>query len=146
MRMTKALFSLMILGLMAGCPSTGVGDPCVPEQIPSDGFDPQESYIEASSVQCRTRVCMVYRLDGDPSQSFEECIAAGGSPQACTIHPTDEDINARVFCSCRCDGAGGAPTCECGDGFTCTEILNQGGAGLRGSYCVPNGTVDMTGE
>ncbi len=63
---------LLVIGLLAfgpaavGCNAPGVGDPCTPENIPSDGFNGSEAYLETSSVQCRTRVCMVYQLQGDP--------------------------------------------------------------------------------
>ena len=43
-----------------------VGAPCLPEQVPETGFDDREAYIESSSVQCETRVCIVYHLKGDP--------------------------------------------------------------------------------
>lgn len=112
--------ALALFGLaMLGCPATsGVGDPCDPESVPGGGFDPNEVYLETSSVQCRTRVCMVYKIDGLPSDS-----------------QANED---RVYCSCRCDAPADSntPTCNCPNGFVCETILNQGGSGIQGGYCV----------
>ena len=145
MRITKALFLLTLPAILAGCPSTGVGDPCTPESTPMGGFQAAEAYLETSSVQCRTRVCMVYRLAGDPTQSKEDCLLEGLAPAVCDAFPARTELDERVFCTCRCDtGVPGddTPVCECGEGFECTEILEQGGVGIRGSYCVRNEALD----
>lgn len=130
----KALMPLALVAVAAGCNSTPIGDPCVPESIPPGGFDSREIYLETSSVQCRTRVCMVYQLDGDP-----ENICEGGGPAGCIEQDT---VNNQVFCSCRCSVTDGSqantPLCDCGDGFECIDdIVTTGGAGVRGGYCVP---------
>ena len=142
---SPAFLGFLAIGavMLSGCPATGVGDPCSPEAAPSGGFVSSEAYLETSSVQCRTRICMVYRLDGDPSQSFEDCINAGGSASDCADHPNQETLDERVFCTCRCAGGGDSntPVCECPEGFECTEILNQGGVGIRGSYCVNSAAI-----
>lgn len=118
---------LLVFSLVAavGCTGSPVGDPCVPESIPPGGFDNREVYLETSSVQCRTRVCMVYQLDGDPTE----------------LPPDDQDLD-QVFCSCRCSIAEGEqanqPLCACGAGFECIDdIVTTGGEGVRGGYCVP---------
>ena len=135
--------ALLVLG---GCRSTGVGDPCVPESVPADGFQPGEAYLETSSVQCRTRVCMVYQFGAasplDPSLSQEECLERGLAD--CSALPTEEQIDQRVYCPCRCsaDPDSNTPTCECGDGFTCQDdLLTLGGDGIRGGYCVRDETL-----
>jgi hypothetical protein len=75
-RSSKLLWAaaLTVLAFTAvGCkPGTGVGDPCDPESVPGGGFDRQEVYLETSSVQCRTRVCMVYEIAGLPDDSDRE--------------------------------------------------------------------------
>lgn len=138
-----AVASLVLLGaLLSGCPARGIGDPCVPEAIPGGGFDSREIYVETSSVQCRTRTCMVFRLDGNPTQVTEDGTCPSGSMDCVTR----ADINLpnsleRVFCSCRCSAAGGdsnTPLCDCTEGFHCVDVLNAGGVGVRGGYCVPN--------
>lgn len=151
MRITKALFLLALPLALTGCPSTGVGDPCTPESTPEGGFQASETYLETSSVQCRTRVCMVYKLNGDPTLTVQECIDGGQSSVVCTeLYPSEIERTQRVFCTCRCGTTGGAddgtPLCECGEGFVCSDdpslgsaagpILTQGGVGIRGSYCL----------
>ncbi|MEM7447833.1 MAG: hypothetical protein AAF355_06290 [Myxococcota bacterium] len=116
-----------------------MGDPCEPEAIPVDsagnrGFDSTEAYLETSSVQCRTRVCMVYRLNGLPFEpGSEEC---SDSNEACN---SAETIEQKVYCTCRCDTAEGVSgeTCSCPSGYRCVPVLDSEGAGggIRGSYC-----------
>ena len=118
---------------VAGCSSTGVGDPCVPEAVPEGGFLASETYLETSSVQCATRVCLVRGLDGDPNNLQEdEC------PQGEATCVPASDVDRSVYCSCRCaaPAASGLPTCGCPGGFTCEEVLETGGPGIVGSYCV----------
>ena len=119
--------------LGAACSGTGVGDACVPEQVPAGGFLATETYLETSSVQCATRVCLVRELDGDPNNLQEEDCPLG--EETCV---TEDEVSSSVYCSCRCGAPAGSslPTCECPGGFTCEEVLETGGDGLRGSYCV----------
>ena len=62
---TIAFLSLVV----TACANEGVGDPCIPEAVQCDsegrncGFQKTESYVEASSVQCRSRLCIVHKLD-----------------------------------------------------------------------------------
>lgn len=146
---TMRLLWLVGVGLLVGgCPSTGVGDPCVPESVPTNGFQPGEAYLETSSVQCRTRVCMVYQFGAsvalDPRESQEECLASGRSPAECAGLQPEEKIDERVYCTCRCSSQGDSntPTCSCPSGFTCQDdLLTLGGDGIRGGYCVRNETL-----
>lgn len=126
---------LLWLTLGTACSTPAVGAPCLPEQIPAGGFSEKEAYIESSSVQCETRVCLVYQLKGDPRDSCKPTVP--GSNCA-----SKSDIAQRVYCTCRCDAQGtGFSTCECPSGFTCAEVLTQGDRGVRGSYCVKNETA-----
>ena len=122
----------LLAAVSAGCAPPAVGDPCTPEAVPMGGFVGSEAYLETSSVQCRTRVCMVYRLDGDP-----RCTGAGCADPA--------EVEQRVYCTCRCgvpsDVSGDPTLCECPEGYSCTEVLDLGGDGIRGSYCVKSSTV-----
>jgi hypothetical protein len=129
------LVSVTLLSAATGCTGSPIGDPCIPESIPPNGFDNREIYLETSSVQCRTRVCMVYQLDGNP----ETICDASGLPEGCV---TETELDQQVFCSCRCSitegGQANTPLCNCADGFTCIDdIVTEGGAGVRGGYCVP---------
>jgi hypothetical protein len=139
-KVTWGLVGALLVGtLISGCPATGVGDPCVPEAVPLLGFTARESYVETSSVQCRTRVCLVYRLQGHPERLV-------GTPSCPTSDPTlsatfvdQQTRDDRVFCSCRCSAAGidsNLPLCDCNEGFHCVDLLTQGGAGVRGGYCI----------
>ena len=118
-RISLLAMAVALGALVTGCKAgSGVGDPCTPENTPETGFVNSETYLETSSVQCRTRVCMVREFDGFPSGN-----------------PGDED---EIYCTCRCAAPEGSntPACSCPNGFTCEEILQQGGSGIRGSYCV----------
>jgi hypothetical protein len=112
-----------------------VGDPCLPEQVPDDGFEISEAYIESSSVQCQTRVCMVWKLQGAP-QGSAPCVK---DPSKCAAQT---DVDKKVYCTCRCDaGNSRFAECTCPSGYTCTPVLEQGSEGVRGSYCVLSETV-----
>ena len=124
---------LAIALLAAACSDTGVGDACAPEQVPNGGFLASETYLETSSVQCATRVCLVRGLQGDPNNLQEDDCPLGEA----TCVPAEE-VAATTYCSCRCGAPAGSgvPTCGCPGGFRCEEVLETGGDGIRGSYCV----------
>ena len=128
-----ALVGFLLLG--GGCGVSGVGDPCVPEAVPTNGFTPSEVYVESSAVQCRTRTCLVYHLTGNPENI---CPPEGGGTPGCVddnalipgVELSPSSIN-RVFCSCRCRpdaSAPNLPTCGCSDGFSCADE----------GFCVPH--------
>lgn len=139
------LAALGLIGaLQVGCPAPPVGDPCTPEQIPMGGFDDNEAYVETSSVQCETRVCMVYKLAGDPRCPVDGPNAAT-APTACSapevIRPMQAEVDRRIYCTCRCDAPNAAfATCTCPDGYSCQPVLELGGPGVQGSYCVKKST------
>lgn len=141
--------TVALLGLLVtACADEGVGDPCIPETVPCTvdpttkekqcGFNNTESFIESSSVQCRSRLCIVHKLDNGtegvtPADPAKDC---GNSSRAegCV---TSDELDKSVFCTCRCGGPGKKEDfCECPSGFTCKEILSLGGDGIRGDYCV----------
>ncbi len=132
-----AAIAALTLGI-AGCAESSVGDPCTPEQVPAGGFLSSETYLETSSVQCATRVCLVRGLEGDPNITCE----SNPDEPTCAF---ENDIERNVYCSCRCGAPEGSslPTCACPGGFSCEEILETGGDGLRGSYCVRNATDEI---
>ncbi len=142
----RALGTFVAAAVLWGCSTPAVGAPCLPEQIPEDGFDEREAYVESSSVQCETRVCLVFKLKGDPRK---ECLTRAprcpnGPDDTCKeiTCATEADVEEAVYCSCRCDSGGtGFAECECPSGYSCVEVLEQGGPGVRGSYCVKSSTT-----
>ena len=137
--------AIALLGLAgSGCSNSAVGAPCSPEQVPEGGFLDSETYLETSSVQCATRVCLVRGLDGDPNNLEEdECPRdVEGEPSTCVF---ESEVERKVYCSCRCGAPAesNVPTCECPGGFICEEVLETGGDGLRGSYCVRDPLLDV---
>jgi hypothetical protein len=133
-RKSLELMGFVAIALVAAaCSDTGVGDACVPEQVPLGGFLATETYLETSSVQCATRVCLVRGLMGDPNNLQEDDCPLGEA----TCVPESE-VAETTYCSCRCgDPTGsGLPTCGCPGGFKCEEVLETGGDGIRGSYCI----------
>jgi hypothetical protein len=137
--------SLVSTALWAGCATPKVGAPCLPEQVPDTGFAESESYVESSSVQCETRVCLVFHLAGDPEEGCvpREC---GPKDKDCVAKKCADatEVSNRVYCTCRCDAKGsGFDECECPDGYSCTPVLEQGGPGVRGSYCVKTSTSNQ---
>ena len=138
MRRIFQLSPLLVLAALVGCEAPGVGDPCEPEEVPDNGFQLTEVYLETRSLQCRTRVCMVNHLEGDPSVS---------DPQD-PLYVSPADLERRVYCTCKCDGQDkDTIRCEsCPDGFECCPAFTIGPPGLRGSYCVRNDTCEATAE
>ncbi len=143
---TVALFGLLV----TACADEGVGDPCIPETIPCKvddngnkqcGFNNTESFIEASSVQCRSRLCIVHKLDNGtdgntPADPSKNCGPNVTVEQGC-VKP--EELDKSVYCTCRCRGPGKKEDfCDCPSGFTCEDVLSLGGDGIRGGYCVRN--------
>ena len=141
-----AAVSLATAFFVVGCGNSGVGDPCVPESIPEGGFIKSDTFLETSSVSCRTRVCMVYQHKGDPryykGPNFAEdpmdpgstCPPDGSPPNSDGMTPCPElrEVDEQVFCTAKCSENG-----DCPDNFICHEVFsNVGGPGIRGSYCV----------
>ncbi len=133
-----AISLLCLAGL--GCSTSAVGDPCVPEKVTGGSFLASETYLELSSVQCATRVCLVRGLTGDPNNLQEDDCPLGDA----TCVPESE-VERKVYCSCRCGAPAGSgvPTCGCPGGFVCEEVLETGGDGVRGSYCVRDPLLDV---
>lgn len=144
-RFSKFASLFLLFVASAGCATPDVGAPCLPEQVPDDGFSSNEAYIETSSVQCETRVCMVYRLNGDPTEGCVPQTCANPDDTTCQERtcPSQQDIDERIYCTCRCKAPSAAfAECECPAGYTCQEVLRQGGPGVAGSYCVNSRTVN----
>ena len=143
-RAVRRLIALIGFGALTalGCGDLGVGDPCAPQRpmglvcnpaanMTAGCFRGTEIYIETQSLQCRSRICLVYRYD----EAADEATPSSGR----MLRPK------RVFCTCRC----GVPAslratvpqselCACPTGFVCqTDLAGpQYNPGVQGSYCV----------
>lgn len=71
--MTRGILGALLMATTAilltnqGCKSTGIGDPCTPEQeydVNFSGFDEAEVNVESKSFQCQTRLCLVNHFRG----------------------------------------------------------------------------------
>jgi hypothetical protein len=111
---------LKLPGEAVGCePARGAA--AEPENAcTSDGgacFTGDEIFLATDSGECASRACMVYRWDE-------------------RAHP--EQRGERVFCTCKCGGAGDPSTfCQCGAGQACVTAFFSGPDDVRGAYCVP---------
>ncbi len=148
-RTTPFFLAVFALLALSGCQVSGVGDPCVPQAIPSGGFQFKDIVIETTSVMCRTRVCLVYQFVGDPTHTFttEEnntcktpdggVVADAGALGNDPLCTTRDYVSDHVYCTCRCGSDDPSiPTCACPGGFSCRELQQGGGASVEGSYCV----------
>ena len=145
MKNLLALVSVSVLSAVAlGCQARGVGDPCVPETIPQEGFA-NEVFVETSSVQCRTRTCLNYRLPGDPRRIVGEASCPPGTLGCVNAEARD----TQIFCSCRCSAGTGdssLPLCTCPEAFHCVNLVTQGGDAVRGGYCIPLEFCEATSD
>ena len=140
MTRSRALLAVLVLGIGsvlvsgAGCSSTGVGDPCTPEQEYDStflGFSQKQVNVESKSFQCQTRVCLVNHFRGRVSCPYGQTatgqgISSGGcalpgtqggtvtgvanSPEGARVDPQclNRTADKTVYCSCRCANSKGA--------------------------------------
>jgi hypothetical protein len=129
-----AVASGLTLSVFPGCGSTGIGDPCTPEQeynVDFNGFDYKQVSVESKSFQCQTRLCLVNHFQGRVSCAYGQ--DATGAPlsgdKACNVPGTDSKVagnqsdkntlaavqpqctdrtsDKAVYCSCRCQNVDG---------------------------------------
>lgn len=77
-----SLFGGLAAVALVGCPSGGVGDPCIPEDEYREnfaGFQLAEENIESRSFQCQTRICLVNHFQGRVS-----CPRGQAAPEVCS--------------------------------------------------------------
>ncbi|MDP8999049.1 MAG: hypothetical protein M3O46_02950 [Myxococcota bacterium] len=83
-----ATFAVSVL-TGTGCASTGIGDPCIPEQEYRPdflGFSVNEVSVESKSFQCQTRLCLVNHFQGRVSCPYGQTPAGTNKnlTKACT--------------------------------------------------------------
>ncbi len=134
-----AVASVAALGLLpTACQSSGIGDPCTPEDEYNPlfgGFKVTEDNIESRSFQCESRICLVNHFQGRAScplgQEAPKSCKGTGDTTSCTAGAC---VEAATF----------APYCDakkpCPDGFTC-QILNKD-SNEQGNYCACDPAAD----
>jgi len=125
---------------LAGCPSGGVGDPCIPEDEYKEdfsGFTLNDEFIESRSFQCQTRICLVNHFQGrvscpqgqtpptqctnteDACANGEICATAGAVFSNCNPDPCEDE--SQIDCAngdgqneaCAFEKCNDAGYCEC---------------------------------
>ncbi len=126
----NAILLSCILGII-GCTESGVGDPFNPEGegVPESsagvpGFNTSEVYLPLTP-QCRS-------LRG-------VCDLRGYTDDNNVLTPDEFDTTNRCYCTCRCSAPVNGRTCSCPSGFSCEDnLIELGGDGIRGGYCIRN--------
>lgn len=155
-RVLALLLMLLATAALVGCEGAGVGDPCIPEdeyRVEFSGYSKDEVNVESRSFQCETRVCLVNKFQGRVSCPYGQEMGESGCMTPDGVRAIEVPVDAQlverrpsdaVYCSCRCSGPqGNAPYCECPDGFSCADLIDDIGLGnrqLAGGYCVKNGS------
>lgn len=118
MRSIALAFAFAAAAAAGACRPTGVGDPCTPEVEPEGGFNEEDLLLEVDSIQCRTRICMTYRMESFCTRRCE----------------SDGDCQAEWFE----EGPGkeGTPPARC------EATVRVGEPQLVGRYCVPERASD----
>jgi hypothetical protein len=145
-----------------GCATTGIGDPCVPEQeyVPTfRGFSENEVSVESKSFQCLTRLCLVNHFRGRVSCPYGQgpdgmnagvsCLDSKGNRGGCITpgipqlvtgpldpngQPLDTDLKETVSPQCSLRTADKAVYCSC----RCANLNNQTNDGANYCQC-PDG-------
>jgi hypothetical protein len=127
MKLLSNGFAFVVLLLLGACQPGGVGDPCDPVSCPSP-TDPTaeewrrcdwlktEIYLEGRSLQCRTRVCMVFRVD----YQYQD--------------PSNPGVYQGPYCTRPCGE--GATYPDCPADYCCMKIITAGTSSATGTYCV----------
>jgi hypothetical protein len=156
---SKLGLATLVACALSACTS-GVGDPCVPEEEYAPdfaGFSAEEASAESRSLQCETRVCLVNHFQGRVSCPYGQSEQQATGDPRCFVPGSADPIRSAVspqlskrraddavYCSCRCNGPDqNARYCECPSGFSCEDVIPKLGLGkeqLAGSYCVREGT------
>jgi hypothetical protein len=86
-----AAFAALIVLTGMGCQSTGVGDPCTPEQEYDKsflGFSQTEVSVESKSFQCLTRLCLVNHFQGRVSCPYgQKADGSQNTPATACVTP-----------------------------------------------------------
>jgi hypothetical protein len=129
--------------------SRTVGEPCLlgEEEDPTfPGLSSDEVVVASDVESCDYGSCVAYHFQGrvscpDGQVSEGECSTPSGEPVTVPVEAqlANRPADTHVFCSCRCDGLGDGPFCECPSDHECRELVPPlfGETEISGSYCVP---------
>jgi hypothetical protein len=139
-----------------------LGSPCVPEierRPDFAGFVLQQAVVNTDNAACDSGLCLVNHFQGRVSCPYGQAqgdldASAPGCTAPWSEEPVSTPVDAQrlqrsaermVTCSCRCDGPGDGPFCECPATMECSPVIGQTGMpegdALAGSYCIPRGTL-----
>lgn len=137
-----------------------LGAPCLPshENLASfSDFDVEEVTLITNTPQCDSGMCLVNQFQGRVSCPYgntkeslpaDHCFLPGSDqrvPVAVRPQLVERQDETAVFCSCRCDGPGDGPFCECPSDMRCTPLIGEvrlpADPDIVGSYCIPQGTA-----
>jgi hypothetical protein len=85
-----------------GCASTGIGDPCTPEQEYRPdfvGFNVNEVSVESKSFQCQTRLCLVNHFQGRVSCPYGQKADGSATGMAGNASCADSAGNSGGCCT-----------------------------------------------
>jgi hypothetical protein len=162
--MTRSILAALTIAVVVvatsgtGCQSTGVGDPCTPEQEYAAsflGFSANEVNVESKSFQCQTRLCLVNHFQGRVSCPYGQdsggnaispaksgCVTPGISLQVDGKDPSgnyiDMKAQATVEPQCIDRSADKAVYCSC----RCANVNGKNDDGAN--YCTCPDNYDCT--
>ncbi|MGH7271440.1 MAG: hypothetical protein ACREJ3_13505 [Polyangiaceae bacterium] len=148
--LTAAVAVVVLSG--TGCQSTGVGDPCTPEQEYDPmflGYDFHEVGVEPGSFQCLTRLCLVNHFQGRvtcpygqeaANTTYSQAASTKGNPvpmspatAPCNTPGLHTSVSGQVLPQCTDRPANSTVYCSC----RCADLNGQT---ANGNFCTcPDG-------
>lgn len=121
------------------------------------GFGAWNVSVETQTGACESEVCLLNHFQGRASCPYGQSEEEAAEFPHCFLPGTAEPVTVTVppqllerreatasICSCRCDGPGDGPFCECPESMECKPLFPdlglEGQAEIAGSYCIPSGT------
>lgn len=139
-----------------------VGATCIPEHEWNPGYpgaSMTDVLVNTNDAACDSSICLTHNFQGRVSCPFGQrpeeveagefgCFLPGSEePVQVTVEPSRlaRPPGTSAVCSCRCDGTGPGPFCQCPAGMECAPFIDEVGIPnvdeLEGSYCIPSETA-----
>ena len=155
-----ALYVLACQGTERQAEPAKLGEACIvtDEYKPTwSGFAVTGVSVETQAGACESDVCLIHHFQGRASCPYGQTQVEAEESPKCFVPGTVEPVTVPVvpqllerreatasICSCRCDGPGEGPFCECPESMECKPLFSdlglEGEAEVAGSYCIPSGT------